>query len=215
MLPREISQDSAKNLVGESATWYCQVCENRHTAEIQPEGVIACPVCGSHPAWNKKGCKPTVGFLSRYQKVMNLCAEGSPLKKWHDETIEQYGDFIEDTYRGMPLQTQRTGWRHFGSAWAEVDKLGDYLLTAKDLPQLDIPRTYTKDGLARRYYDPRREHNVVSFSDLGIEPGYDDGSVQFSLDEAVELVAYDPADCKKYMDEYFKYWYLDKVIAPK
>lgn len=214
VLPRRIAPNNTAELAGENVCWYCPVCKKQYITMIQPNGVINCPVCGNGPDWNKKGCRPTLAYESRYRRVVDLCADDSPWRKWADEVEKEYGSFLEATYRGMPAQTKQTGWRYFSNVWKEVDKLGDYLLAASDVPIRGIPCAYSENGLQRRYYDSDRGYNIITLSDVGLKPKFDDGGVQYTDEEAVELMTFDAADCKQFLDEYFRYWFLDDIKDP-
>lgn len=214
VLPRRITPSNAAEFEGESICWYCPTCEKQYITMIQPNGAINCPVCGSGPDWNKKGCRPTLAYESRHKRVVDLCAKDSPWRKWADEVEQEYSEFLEATYRGMPARTKQTGWMHFSNAWKEVDKLGDYLLAAPNIPIRGIPYAYDEDGLQRRYYDSDRDFNVVTLSDVGLKPEFDNGGVQYTDEEAVELMAFDPSDCERFVDEYFRYWFLDDIKDP-
>ena len=213
-LSRRITPSNAAKFEGESASWYCSACEKRYITTIQPDGVIVCPICGNGPDWNKKGCKPTLAYESRYKRVIDLCAKDSPWRERADKIEQEYGAFIEATYRGMPARTKQTGWRYFSNAWKEVDKLGDYLLAAPDIPIVEIPYAYSEGGIQRRYYDSSRDYNIVTLSDVGLTPKFDDGGVQYTDEESIELMAFDPADCERFMDEYFRYWFLNDIKDP-
>ena len=213
-LPRRITSSNADEFEGESVCWYCPVCEKQRTTVVQPGGLLLCPVCGGGPDWDKEGCKPTLAYESRYRRMVALCAKDSPWRKWADGVEQEYGEFIEATYHGMPARTKQMGWRYFSSAWKEVDKLGDYLLAAPNRPIRGIPYAYSEEGLQRRYYNSNRDSNIISCSSLNLKPEYDNGGIQFTQDECMELLAFDPADCDRYMDTYFKYWYLDGIVNP-
>lgn len=207
-LPKEIAPDDICRLNGDGAYWYCPVCRKWRTSPITAEG-IACSVCGGAPDWEKQ--PPTLSYMSRHKRVVDLCAPNSPWRKWYDEVEQEYGAFIEATYCGMPARTKQVGWRYFSNAWKEVDKLGDYLLAALDTPVHGIPYAYSEDGLQRRYYDPDRDFNVVTISDVGLNPEFDDGGAQYIAEESLELMAFDPADCERYIDKYFQQWYLENI----
>ena len=213
-LPRRITPSTAAEFVGESVCWYCQTCEKRYVTGIQPNGVISCPVCGSDPDWTNKGRTPTLAFESRYRRVVGLCSKDSPWRRWADEVEQQYAEFIGGTYFGMPARTKLTGWWYFASAWREMDKLGDYLLAAPDIHIQEIPRAYSEEGLQRKNYDPIRNCNVVTLSDVGLTPKFDDGGMQYTDEEAIEVVTFNPADCERFMDKYFQYWFLDNIENP-
>ena len=213
-LPRRIIPSNAAEFSGESACWYCPVCEKQRTTVVQPGGLLICPVCGGGPDWSKEGCKPTLAYESRYRRVADLCAKDSPWRKWADGVEQEYSEFLEATYRGMPARTKQTGWMYFSNAWKEVDKLGNYLLAAPNIPIRGIPHAYSEEGLQRRYYDSGRDFNIVTLSDVGLKPKFDDGGVQYTDDEAVELMTFDAADCERFMDEYFRYWFLDNIEDP-
>ena len=210
-LPKRITRDNVSALAGEHAYWFCPACHKWRTSPITAEGII-CSVCGGGPDWEKR--PPTLAYRSRFRRVQELCAEGSDWRNSYDEAEQEYRDFIEATYRGMPAQTKRTGWRHFSNAWKVVGKLSDYLLTALDVPIRGIPYAYDEEGLQRKYFDSSRDHNVVTLSDVGIKPMFDDGGVQFTAMESLEIMAFDPADCERYTDKYFQHWYLEGVKDP-
>lgn len=210
-LPRRITQDNVSALVGEHAYWFCPTCRKWRTSPITAEGII-CSVCGGAPDWEKR--PPTLAYRSRYKRVVDLCAPDSPWRKWYDQVEREYRDFLGATYQGMPARTKQTGWMYFSSAWKEADKLGDYLLAAPDIPIRGIPYAYDEEGLQRRYFDSSRDYSMVTLSDVGIKPMFDDGEVQYSAEESLELMAFNPADCEQYTDKYFQYWYLEGIKDP-
>lgn len=210
-LPKRITTDNVSALAGESAHWFCPVCRKWRTSPITESG-ITCSVCGGGPDWEKR--PPTLSYRSRYKRVVDLCAPDSPWRKWANKVEQEYEEFLGDTYRGMPARTKQMGWRYFSAAWKEVDKLGDYLLAALDTPLRGIPYAYNEEGLQRKYFDSSRDYNVVTLADVGIEPIFDDGGMQFTAIESLEIMAFDPADCERYTDKYFQHWYLEGVEDP-
>lgn len=186
-LPKEIAPTDIAELVGESLYWYCPACRTWRTSPITAEG-IACSVCGGAPDWEKR--PPTLAYKSRFRQVQELCAEGSDWRKWYDAAERHYADYIDDIHAGrLPRLAKESGWRYFQNVWLEADKLADYLLTASDAPTTNIPHPYTERGLRRRYYDPRRKHNVASLSDLNLQLGFDNGGTRYTDEEVAELIS--------------------------
>ncbi len=211
-LPRRLGQNDVSGLAGESVYWYCSTCQQWRTSEIQSDGGIICPVCESGPDWEKH--QPTLAYRSRYKRVADLCAIGSEWRKSYDEVERRYGDFIEETYEGMPARTKDMGWRYFSDAWKTVDSLADYLLTAPDVSAKNYPHSYTERGLQRRYYDPRRKCNVSSLTDLNLQPLFDDGGVQFTDQEVAEIISLHSGYSRPLCDVYFADEFLECISNP-
>ena len=209
MLPRMISQNNVSGFAGESAYWYCNTCHQWRTSEIQPDGGIACPVCGSGPDWKKH--QPTLAYESRYKRVADLCALGSGWRKSYDEVEQYYGIFIDEVYAGLPLRTQEIGWRYFQNVWRTVDELADYLLVAPDVPTTDGVSVYTERGLQRRYYDPRRRYNTNTLSDVRLPILTDDGGVQFTDQEVAEIISLHAGFSQPFYDVYFADEFLEHI----
>lgn len=187
ILPKRISLDGAHMLIGEGAHWFCPACRKWRTSTITKDG-IACSICGGGPDWKKH--PPTLSYKSRSKQVAKLCAEGSPWRDMYIEAEERYSNFIESLHSGdLPLQAQKSGWEYFHSVWREADQLADFLLTAKDGPATEFPHAYSEQGLQRRYYDPRRKHNIVSMSGLNLQPEFDEGGARFTDEEIAELIS--------------------------
>lgn len=201
MLPRRIGQNDANGFAGENAYWYCNTCRQWRTSEISPDGSIACPVCGGGPDWKKH--QPTLSYGSRYKRVADLCAVGSEWRKRYDETERCYGEFLDETYSGLPPRAKEGGWRYFENAWRAVDELADYLLTAPDAPITDGVNVYTERGLQRRYYDPRRRYNINTLSDVRLPILMDDGGAQFTDQEAAEIISLHDGYSHPFYDVYF------------
>lgn len=224
-LPERITQDNVSALAGEHAYWYCPACRKWRTSPITVEG-ITCPVCGGAPNWDKH--KPTLAYESRYKRVADLCAPRSDFCREYENAQCQYADYIEDTYTGLlPLRAKESGWRYFQGVWREMDKLADFLLTAQDAPATDAPYAYTEQGLQRRYYDPRRKHNISSLSDLNLQPEFDDGGTRYTAEEIAELISLRASHmsgsphkgvaaecCEQLCDKYFRYEFLDNIEDP-
>lgn len=186
-LPRRIGQNDVNRLIGESVYWYCSACQQWRTSKIQSDEGIVCPVCGSGPDWKKH--QPTLTYMSRYKRVAALCAAGSEWRKSYDELEQRYGDFIDEINFGLPLRSQKAGWRYFHNAWRTVDSLADYLLTASDAPVTDCPYSYSEEGLRRRYFRPRRRYNTTTLSDIRLKHE-DDKWWPYTEEETVELLSY-------------------------
>lgn len=211
-LPRRIAKDDVREFAGESLYWFCSACGKWRTSTVSQNGDVSCPVCGGSPDWDKH--PPTLAYQSRYKRVSDLCAKGSPWREWADKAEQKYAEFITATYLGMPARAKQTEWQYFSNAWHTVDALGDYLLSAQDAPTMDVPSAYSEEGLRRKYYNPDRAINVISLSDAGLKPEFDDGGAQYTDQEAVELEAYNPADCERYTDRYFRFAFLDDIKSP-
>lgn len=188
VLPRQISQHDATEMVGEHVRWFCEKCRRWRTSEIQPDGGVVCPKCGVGPDWKKH--TPTLAYKSRYKRVASLCAEGSDFRRSCIEAEERYCNFIEQTYTGLPVRTKDMGWRYFANVWRAIDGVADYLLSAQDAPTTNIAHAYSEQGLQRRYYDPRRTCNVSSFTNQNLQPVSDDGGVQYTEQEMTEMLSY-------------------------
>lgn len=210
-LPKQIKQDDLRGLVGESLYWFCPACRKWRTSPITAEKII-CSVCGGAPDWDKH--KPTLAYESRYKRVQELCAEGSEWRAEYDKTERRYGDFIEQTYTGLPARTKDIGWRYFSNAWKMVDTVADYLLPAQDSPKMDVPHIYSEDGLRRRYLDSRRKHNVVSLSELTLKSAVDDGGMPLTDQEAVEIKSFRTSDNQRFCDTYFSDEFLNAFNDP-
>lgn len=224
-LPKRITPDDIHRLTGEIAYWFCPTCRKWRTTPIKPDRIV-CSVCGDAPDWKKR--PPTLAYRSRYQRVLDLCAEDSEWRKSYNEVEQQFGAYIDDVYSGfLSPRAKESGWLRFQSEWREVDKLADFLLTAQDAPTMDVPHTYTERGLQRRYYDPCRQHNVVSLSDLNLQPQYDDGDTKYSDAEIVELISLQASHtsgrphkgvaterCEQLCDKHFQYEFLEIIGDP-
>lgn len=212
-LPRRIAKDDVRRFVGEDLFWFCSTCGKWRTSTVSQNGDVSCPVCDGSPDWDKH--PPTLAYQSRYGRVLDLCADGSEWRKSYNNVEQQFGQYIDDVYSGLLSRRAReSGWKYFQAVWREVDKLSDYLLMANDVPAMDIPYVYTEKGLQRKYYDSDRGVNVVSLSDAGLKPEFDDSGVQCTGQEAAELMAYDPDNCEQYTDKYFRYAFLDNIRSP-
>lgn len=224
-LPRRITPSTAAEFVGESAYWFCPTCRKWCTSSITEDG-IACSVCGSTPSWEKH--PPTLSYRSRFKRVTELCAESSEWRKSYDEAEQQFGDFIDDKHAGLlPPRAKESGRRYFHGVWREVDKLADFLLTAQDAPATDAPHAYTEQGLQRRYYDPRRKHNVASLSDLNLQPEFDDSGTRYTDEEIAELISLRASHMsgrprkgvaaeryEQLCDKYFQHEFLESIGDP-
>lgn len=211
-LPRRINQTDLYGLIGEHLHWYCLVCRKWRTSEVKPDGSVACSICGSVPDWEKH--PPTLAYRSRFKRVKNLCAEGSEWRVEYDRIEEHYGDFIEQTYVALPARTKDAGWRYFANAWNMVDKVADYLLSAQDSPKTNPPHAYSADGLQRRYFDSRREWNVVSLSQLNLKPEVDDYGRLLTDQEAIEIKLFHTSDNQRFYDAYFPDEFLSAFDNP-
>lgn len=212
MLPKRIVPNDITKLIGESLYWFCPVCHRWRTTKVEPNGIVACFICGSVPNWEKH--QPTLSYKSRLKKVAALCADGSEWRKECENIEQQYGDFIEQTYVGMPARTKDMGWRYFSNVWKMIDGVADYLLTAQDMPPMDIPHAYTSQGLQRRYSDSRRRCNVSSLSELDLTPAVDDGGMRLTDQEAVEIRSFQAADSRRFCDTYFPNEFLSAISDP-
>lgn len=201
-LPKKIGLEEVARFAGEKAYWYCSSCKQWRTSTIQYTGKVTCPICGGVPDWKKH--QPLLAYESRYNRVEDLCAVGSEWRKKYDDTERRYGEFIEDIGTGLPLHTQKAGWRYFHNVWRAVDELADYLLTAPDVPTTDdnMP-VYTERGLQRRYYDPRRKYNTSTLSDMEFPVLTDDGGTQFTDQEIAEIISLRSGHTKPFYDVYF------------
>lgn len=211
MLPKRISLDNMRMLVGETAHWFCPTCRKWRTSSMTENG-IACSVCGGGPDWKKS--PPTLAYKSRYRRVLDLCAENSEWRAEYDRIEERYGDFIEQTHLGMSARTKDVEWHYFANAWNMVDKVADYMLSAQDSPKTNIPHAYSADGLRRRYFDSRRKCNVSSLSELDLNPAVDDGGVRLTDQEAVEIMSFQAADSQRFCDTYFPNEFLSAISDP-
>ena len=208
-LPKSIGQNNARGFAGESVYWYCGTCHKWCSSEIRSDGSIRCPICGSGPDWEKY--RPTIAYGSRYKRVCDLCAVGSAWRKEYDDIERRYGEFIEDIGTGLPLHTQKAGWKYFHNAWRTMDELADYLLTAPDAPPTDSVAVYTERGLQRRYYDPRRKYNTNTLSGLNLPILTDEGGTQFTDQEAAEIISFRSGYTKPFYDIYFPNEFLDCI----
>lgn len=211
-LPKKIDPGAFPKMLGESLFWFCPSCHKWQTTEVKLGETIVCPVCGGMPNWEKN--PPTLAYQSRYQRVQDLCAEGSEWRIHYDEAERRYGDFIELTYIGIPTRTKDIGWKYFQGIWREVDKLGDYLLAAQDAPATDIPHTYNESGLQRRFYDKRRKYNVSLMSSLELRPVLDDDNVRFANQEAAEIISFHNIDSRPFYDTHPSDGLLDLIDDP-
>lgn len=186
-LPRTIRQVNLPKLVGESLHWFCPACQELHTTEIGSDGTVRCPDCGEAPDWEQH--PPVLAYGSRFKRVRDVCADGSPWRTVYEATEQRYGDFIEQTYRGLPRRTKAAGWRYFSKVWKSADELADYLIAARDAPGAGEIAAYTERELSRKYYDSRREINICSLSDLSFPRLEDDGGVHLTTQEDVEAMS--------------------------
>lgn len=184
-LPKRIAPNDITKLIDESLYWFCSTCRKWRTSKVKPDGSVTCSICEGTPDWKKH--PPTLAYGSRFKRVTDLCAEGSEWRESYNQAVRQYGDYIDDIYAGsLPLRAKESGWRYFQGVWREVDKLADFLLTAQDAPETDIPYAYTEAGLQRRYQDNRRKHNIVTLSGLDLRPD-DENNAQLSNEELAEI----------------------------
>lgn len=212
-LPKMIAPNDLVEMIGEHLHWYCPNCRKWRTSKVKPGGSVTCSVCGGEPDWKKR--PPTLAYRSRLKRVEALCAEDSEWRAWYDDAERRYGEYIDDVAAGLlPRQAKEFGWKHFHEVWREVDRLADYLLSAKDAPATHVPHAYSEAGLQRRYQDPSRKHNVVTLSNLNLKAEFDDGGAQYSDEELLELMAFDPADCDQFIDKYFQYEFLENIENP-
>ena len=182
-----MTPQNAPQLAGETAYWFCTTCKKWRTSTIQEDGAITCSVCGNRP---DEKHTPLLAYRSRYKIVDKLCASGSEWRKRHDDLIECYTDFIDATWRGLSARAKQSGYRYFGTAWREIDGVGDYLLNAPDAPVVDAPHAYSEEGLKRRYYRSDRKHNVISLADLQLPYTTDDGERPSTAEEVAESLSY-------------------------
>lgn len=207
-LPRKVTPQNAPQLAGETAYWFCTACKRWRTSTIQEDGAITCSVCGNCPDDKHTAL---LAYRSRYKIVNKLCAPGSEWRKRHDDLIECYADFIEATWRGLPARAKQSGYRYFGTAWREIDSVGDYLLTAPDAPVVDAPHAYSEAGLKRRYYRLDRKCNVISMSDLQLPHMTDDGGRPYTAEEVVESLSYQAGFSAPLYDNAFEDEFLECV----
>lgn len=211
-LPKRIKKNMVDRLAGETAYWYCTTCRQWRTTEITSIATITCPICGGEPDWEKR--PPTLAYKSRYKRVVDLCAKDSDWRKSYDEAERRYGEFLGEVNSGLPLRTQEVGWKYFQGVWRMVDGLADYLLVAQDAPVTDGISAYTERGLQRRYYDPRRRNNVNTLSSLSLPVMADDGGVQLTDQEAVEIISFHTASSQPFYDTYFSDDFLKGISDP-
>jgi len=207
-LPRRVTPHNAPQLAGETAYWFCTTCKRWRTSTIQEGGAITCSVCGNCPDDKHT---PLLAYRSRYKIVNKLCAPGSEWRKRHDDLIECYADFIDATWRGLPARAKQSGYRYFGTAWREIDGVGDYLLTAPDAPVVDAPHAYTEKGLKRRYYRPDRKCNVVSLSDLQLPCMTVDGERPYTAEEVAETLSFRTGFSTPLYDHTFENDFLEHI----
>jgi len=211
LLPRRLTKDSISTVVGESVRWFCPACRKWRDTKVKPGGGVVCSKCGGAPDWKKRW--PVLSFKSRLKRVNALCAEGSNWREEHDRVVQRYGEFIDETWCGLPQSTQKMGWRYFANCWKAVDTVADYLLGAEDAPATDTPHTYTQRGLQRRYYDSRRRHNVVSLSGLNL-PRIDDDGNELSDQETVEALSFRKGFAEPSYDVYFANEIFEAIKDP-
>lgn len=207
-LPRKVTPQNAPLLVGKTAYWYCTTCKQWRTSTIREDGSIACSVCRDSPDDKHT---PLLTYRSRYEIVNKLCAPGAELRKRHDDLIECYADFIDATWRGLPARAKQSGYRYFGTAWQEIDGIGDYLLSAPDAPVVDVPHAYNEEGLKRRYYRPDRKCNVISLADLQLPYMTDDSGRPFTAEEVVESLSFQAGFSAPSYDHTFESDFLEHI----
>ncbi len=95
-----------------------------------------------------------------------------------------------------------------------LDEVADYILTARDTPKMNVPYAYDGKGLRRRYLDSRRDYNVVSLCDSGLDPMFDDGGVQYNDQELAEIALYKNGSTEQFHDKYFSYDFLNYINNP-
>lgn len=209
VLPRKVTPQNAPLLAGKTAYWFCATCKKWRTSTIQEGGSITCSVCGNSPDDKHT---PLLAYRSRYEIVNTLCAPGSEWRRRHDNLIERYADFIDATWHGLPARAKQSGYRYFGTAWREIDGIGDYLLTAPDTPAIDdVPRAYNEEGLKRRYYRPDRKCNVISLSDLQLPYMTDDGGRPFTAEEVAESLSFQAGFSTPPYDHTFENDFLEHI----
>lgn len=212
VLPKEVSHSDVGRMIGEHLYWFCTTCRKWRTTLVKPDVVMACPTCGNRPDWKKH--RPMLSYKSRFKRVVEICAEDSQWRKECDEIESRYGDFLDQTYAGMPAQTKKIGWLYFSRAWKEIERVADYLLLAQDAPRLQIPYAYDEDGLQRRYYDSDRTHNVISLSNMNLPRTTDDGNVRYSDEEAAEVLSLRSGHTQPCYDTYFSHDIFDAIGDP-
>lgn len=190
-LPKEITQENVTAHIGESVFWYCHQCEEWHTTEIAPGGVITCPRCDQHPKW-KKGTV-FVSLSDRLRIVKDLCSDGSSLQQEVEDAEQRYADYIDATWRGMSKRERETGRRSFQRVWKTLDELTDYIVAAKDMPEDDIPHAFSEDGLKQLDFDPARvieDNNGDGDNELSKQKSYK--CVNYLSDMKLRREDYDP-----------------------
>lgn len=211
-LPRKVTPQNALQLAGETAYWFCGTCKKWRTSTIQTDGSIICSVCGDRPDDKHT---PLLSYRSRYGIVNKLCAPESEWRKRHDDLIERYADFIEATWRGLPARAKQSGYKYFGTAWHEIDSIGDFLLSTPDAPAVDIPHAYGEEALKRRYYRPGRRRNVISLSDLQLPHMADDGGRPYTAEEVAETLSIQSGFLAPPCDHTFEDNYLEPIEGEK
>lgn len=213
VLPRRICKDSVTDFAGEHAYWYCGGCGQWRTSEITSTGRIVCPVCESEPDWTKH--EPTLAYQSRFKRVADLCGEGSTWRKDYDDAEQRFGQYIDDIHAGLlSRRSKESGRMYFQDIWKEVDKLADYILLAQDTPELPSPYAYSEDGLQRRYYDPRRAHNIATLSSLNFPSMTDDGGARLTDMEIAEIISFHNFQGEPFYDQYFEDGFLENITNP-
>lgn len=212
-LPRRLTQDNIAGVVGETVRWFCPTCRRWRTTKVKPGGVAICSRCKNAPDWKKRW--PVLSFKNRLKRVNALCAEGSSWRAEHDRVVYEYGNFIDEIWDGnLPQSTQKRGWWYFDNCWKAVDAVADYILGAEDAPATNVPHTYTQRGLQRRYYDPRRRHNVVSLSGLNFPYMADDGDVRLTDQEVAEVLSFRAGYTQPFYDVYFANEVFNAIADP-
>lgn len=215
-LPKRIKQTDLCGLAGEHMHWYCTTCRKWRTSKIKPGGSVTCSVCGGEPDWKKR--PPTLAYRSRLKRVEALCAEDSEWRAWYDDAERRYGEYIDNVAAGLlPRQAKESGWRHFQEVWREVDRLADYILSAKDSPATHAPHAYSEAGLQRRYQDSRRGHNTVSLSDLGLRYEDCEENARLTNEELAEILSVRASHGERLENLYDKYFeddFLNQIRDP-